>query len=247
MRAMILAAGRGERMGALTATQPKPLLAIGDRSLIEHHVVRLAASGVEEIVINLSYRGSEIRKRLGDGNRFGVRIRYSEEHALLGSGGGIVHARELLGDETFVTLNADTIVDVDLRAVVAFHESKRALATLVLRKDPRMDEYGVIQTLADGSIGRFLRHERPNSVGPMERFMYTGVQVLDPQVFRYMPGEGAFSITEVTYPRMLAADEPLFGYPFEGAWITVGTPDELAQAERLLPARLDSRKRPGLS
>ena len=79
MRAMILAAGRGERMGALTATQPKPLLTIGARSLIERHVARLAASGIEELVINLSYRGGEIRTRLGDGSRFGVSIEYSDE------------------------------------------------------------------------------------------------------------------------------------------------------------------------
>ena len=76
---MLLAAGRGERMGALTATLPKPLLTIGDRALIEHHIVRLAASGIDELVINLSYRGAEIRKRLGDGSRFGVSIAYSDE------------------------------------------------------------------------------------------------------------------------------------------------------------------------
>ena len=98
---MILAAGRGERMGALTAMQPKPLLTIGDRSLIEHHVVRLAASGVDELVINLSYRGSEIRKRLGDGSRFGVSIEYSEEgEPPLETAGGIVQALPMLGRAT---------------------------------------------------------------------------------------------------------------------------------------------------
>jgi ADP-glucose pyrophosphorylase len=76
---MILAAGRGERMGALTATQPKPLLTVGERSLIEHHVLKLAASGIAEVVINLSYRGAAIREHLGDGSRFGVSIAYSEE------------------------------------------------------------------------------------------------------------------------------------------------------------------------
>ena len=247
MRAMILAAGEGRRLRPLTATLPKALVEVGGRTLVEYALETVTRSGIDDVIVNLHHHGEQIRTHLGDGRRFGARIRYSEETTLLGSGGGIVHARGLLGDGPFVTLNADTIVDVDLRAVVAFHEGKRAVATLVLRKDPRMAEYGVIQTLAGGLVGRFLEHTRPNAVGPMEAFMYTGVQVLDPSIFRYMPAQGAFSITEVTYPRMLAADEPVFGYPFEGTWVTVGTPAELENARRVLPARLDSRKLPGLS
>jgi NDP-sugar pyrophosphorylase family protein len=244
---MILAAGEGRRLRPLTETLPKALVEVGGRPLIEYALDAVTRSGIDDVIVNLHHHGEQIRRHLGDGARFGARIRYSEETTLLGSGGGIVHARALLGDEPFVTLNADTIVDVDLRAVVRFHESKRAIATLVLRKDPRMSEYGIIQTLPGGLIGRFLKHARPNAAGAMEAFMYTGVQVLDPAIFRYMPGEGAFSITEATYPRMLAADEPVFGYPFEGTFITVGTPDELENARRALPARLDSRKPPGLS
>src|SRR3990167_6787674 len=99
MKAMILAAGRGERMGALTALCPKPLLEIGGMPLIEHHVARLAASGIDEIVINVSYRGTQIREHLGEGGRFGISILYSEEgEPPLETAGGIVHALPLLGD-----------------------------------------------------------------------------------------------------------------------------------------------------
>jgi NDP-sugar pyrophosphorylase family protein len=244
---MILAAGEGRRLRPLTETLPKALVEVGGRTHIEYALDTVVRSGIDDVIVNLHHHGQQIRSHLGDGSRFGVRIRYSDERTLLGSGGGIVHARELLGEETFVTLNADTIVDVDLRAVIRFHESKRAIATLVLRKDPRMAEYGIIRTLADGLVVRILMHERPNATGPMDDYMYTGVQVLDPGVFRYMPAEGAFSITEVTYPRMLGAREPVFGYPFEGTFITVGTPTELENARRALRARLDSRKGPGLS
>src|SRR5690349_6664277 len=103
MRAMILAAGRGERMGPLTAAQPKPLLTVGGVPLIEHHLTRLARCGVDEIVINLSYRGAQIREHLGDGRRFGVAIAYSEEgEPPLETAGGIVHALPLLGEGPFL-------------------------------------------------------------------------------------------------------------------------------------------------
>jgi NDP-sugar pyrophosphorylase family protein len=110
-----------------------------------------------------------------------------------------------------------------------------------------MAEYGIIQTALDGRVCRFLRHEGPGAAARLEPFMYTGVQVLEPAVFAYMPGAGAFSITEVTYPQMLRAGEALFGYPFEGMWVTVGTPQELESARRVLGELLDSRKGSGVS
>ena len=127
---MILAAGRGERMGALTAAQPKPLLAIGDRPLIEHHVVRLAASGIDEIVVNLSYRGSQIRARLGDGARYGVPISYSEEgEPPLETAGGIVRALPLLGDKPFVLVNSDVYTDFDFRVRETVEHIEQRMAT----------------------------------------------------------------------------------------------------------------------
>ena len=116
---MILAAGRGERMGTLTALQPKPLLKIGGVPLIEHHVERLAAFGVDEIVINLSYRGTQIRDRLGDGSRWGLSIAYSEEgEPPLETAGGIVQALPLLGAEPFLLVNSDVFTDFDCRVLM---------------------------------------------------------------------------------------------------------------------------------
>jgi NDP-sugar pyrophosphorylase family protein len=244
---MILAAGEGRRLRPITETLPKALVEVGGRPLIDYALATVARSGVTDVIINLHHHGDQIRAHVGNGTRFGVRVQYSDERTLLGSGGGIVHARSLLGDERFVTLNADTIVDVDLRTVARFHADKGATATLVLRKDPRMAEYGIIQTDAESRVCRFLRHERPAAAGPLEPYMYTGVQVLEPAVFEYMPDTGAFSITEVTYPRMLGADEPIFGYPFAGSWITVGTHEELESARGALPSQLDSRKGSGVS
>jgi len=241
VRAMILAAGEGRRLRPLTERVPKALVEVGGRPLVDYAIETVARSGIDDVIVNLHHLGDRIRDHLGDGSRFGVRVRYSEELRLLGSGGGIVHARAFLGDEAFVTLNADTIIEIDLRQLVAAHRANGAAATLVLRKDPRMQEYGVIALEPSGRVGAFLDHRRPGASADLEPYMYTGVQVLEPSVFDFMPAEGAFSITSVTYPAMLDAGAAVFGYPFDGRWLTVGTPEELARAtDELIRRPLDS-------
>ncbi|HYC00045.1 MAG TPA: nucleotidyltransferase family protein [Candidatus Limnocylindrales bacterium] len=237
IRAMVLAAGRGERLRPLTDTVPKPLVNVGGKPLIEYALECVASAGIGRVVVNLHHLGDQIRDHLGDGARFGLAIDYSPENPLQDTGGGIRDARRLLGDCTFVTLNSDTIVDVDLRAVIDFHLARRAAATLVLQKHDRMEQFGLIRTEPDGRIGAFLQHVRPNAQHPLEPFMYTGVQVLEPVVFDYMPPSEPFSITRVTYPQMLVAEQPMYGYRFDGTWITVGTPQELAEAAALLGMR----------
>jgi len=234
---MILAAGRGERLRPITDLLPKALVPVGGRALIDYAVATFVRSGIEDLVVNLHYRGEMIREHLGDGSRFGARIRYSVEEPLLGSGGAIVHARAMLGERTLVTMNADTIADIDLRELVAYHREHGATATLVLRKDPRMEDYGLIYRGPDGRIGRFLEHRAARPGEPLEPFMFAGIQVLEPRVYAYMPAPGrAFSITADTYPAMLAAGEPLYGYPFAGRWLTVGTPAELEAARATMAA-----------
>jgi len=230
---MILAAGMGQRLRPITETIPKALVEVGGRPLIDYAVETLVRSGITDVVVNLHHLGELVRAHLDDGARYGARIRYSAETTLQGTGGGIRQARSLLGDDTFVTVNSDTIIDVDLRRVAAFHRENGAVATLVVRKDPRMESFGLIRLGADGRVGSFLDTHR-ESPEELEPFMYTGVQILEPRVFDYMPAEGAFSITEVTYPRMLGAGERLYGYRFDGTWLTVGTPDELTEASARL-------------
>jgi len=213
---MILAAGRGERMGALTAMQPKPLLTIGDRSLIEHHVVRLAASGVEKLVINLSYRGSEIRNRLGDGSRFGVSIEYSDEgEPPLETGGGIVQALPLLGEQPFLLVNSDVYTDFDFRALV---EGPRG-STLVLVRNPPHNARGDFGRDAAGYV---------TSAPPLST--YAGIAVFDPRVFAGLaPGRRPLK------PLLDAAiaRRELKGLPFSGVWLDVGTPERLEEARGL--------------
>jgi MurNAc alpha-1-phosphate uridylyltransferase len=210
---MLLAAGRGERMGTLTAMQPKPLLTIGDRSLIEHHVVRLAASGIEELVINLSYRGNEIRKRLGDGGRFGVSIEYSDEgEPPLETGGGIVHALPLLGREPFLLVNSDIYTDFDFRVLI---EGPRAPA-LVLVPNPAHNPRGDFGVDAAGFV---------SATPPL--WTYAGVAVFDPRWFAELtPGRRPLKpVLDAAIAR-----RELRGLKFLGTWLDVGTPERLEEA-----------------
>ena len=219
MKAMILAAGRGERMGALTATQPKPLLTIGNRSLIEHHIARLAANGVREIVINLSYGGAQIRSRLGDGSRYGVAIAYSDEgEPPLETGGGIVQALPLLGNEPFLLVNSDVYTDFDFGILT--EESRRP--TLVLVRNPSHNPSGDFGLDAAGFV---------SATPPLST--YTGLALFDPRLFAGLaPGRRPLK------PLLDAAiaRRELKGLMFSGLWLDVGTPERLAEA-RLLTAR----------
>lgn len=213
---MILAAGRGERMGTLTAAQPKPLLAIGGRPLIEHHVVRLAASGIDEIVVNLSYRGSQIRALLGDGGRYGVPISYSEEgEPPLETAGGIVRALPLLGREPFVLVNSDVYTTFDFRVLV---EAPR-VPTLVLVPNPAHHPRGDFGLDAAGFV---------SAAPPL--FTYAGVAVLDPRRFEELaPGRRPLKpVLDAAIAR-----RELKGIKFSGPWLDVGTPERLAEARAL--------------
>jgi MurNAc alpha-1-phosphate uridylyltransferase len=217
---MILAAGRGERMGALTTTKPKPLLTIGDRSLIEHHVVRLAASGIEEIVINLSYRGSEIRKRLGDGTRFGVSIEYSDEgEPPFETGGGIVHALPLLGPEPFALVNSDVYTDFDFRVLV---DGPRA-PVLVLVPNPSHNARGDFGLDAAGLV---------SASPPLST--YAGIAIFDPKWFAELP-PGRRPLKPVLDAAI--ARRELLGLKFAGQWLDVGTPERLEEARGLAARR----------
>ncbi len=212
---MILAAGRGERMGPLTAAQPKPLLTIGGMTLIEHHVARLTACGIDQIVINLSYRGAQIRDHLGDGARFGAAITYSEEgEPPLETAGGIVHALPLLGATPFLLVNSDVFTDFDYRTLADAHSP-----TIVLVQNPAHNARGDFGLDSLGSV-----RAEPRS------YTYAGIALFDPTLFATLePGRSPLKpILDTAIAR-----GALRGVRFEGLWIDVGTPERLETARAI--------------
>ncbi len=222
MKAMILAAGRGERLRPLTNQIPKPLIPVADKPLIHHTLSYLKNCGIEEVVINLHHLGDQIQSYVGDGSRWGLRIHYSLERQLLGTGGGIQKAAPYLLQETFVVLNGDILLELDLKEVVAFHKENNADVTMVLRKDPDVDRFGAIEVDGYDRVRQILGRI-PIPKAPRKRLMFTGVHVLEPEVFSHMPSDlDVFSIIDV-YVAMLLDEARIMGYPMTGFWADLGT------------------------
>ena len=219
MKAMVLAAGRGERMGALTADRPKPLLEIGGVPLIERHLQRLAACGIEHVVVNLSYRGTQIRERLGDGERLGLAIRYSDEgEPPLETAGGIVRALPLLGAEPFLLVNADVFTDFDFAELLADPRS-----ALVLVPNPAHNARGDFGSDAAGLVC---------AAPPLST--YGGIAVLHPKLFAGL-ADGRRPLKPVLDEAI--ARRELRAVHYRGLWLDVGTPERLDAARRIVAAR----------
>jgi NDP-sugar pyrophosphorylase family protein len=241
---MVLAAGRGTRLAPLTHTTPKPLVPVAGRPFLEHILEFLRAGGIRDVVVNLHHLGHRIEAHLGDGARFGVRIRYSWEDPILDTGGGIKHAEPLLAGEPFVVVNGDSLLDLALADVVAAHEVHGAVATLVVRPDPEAARYGLIELDADDRVRRIVGVP-PDAPGPLRPYMFPGLHVFQPGIFAWMEPDGAYGITRVTYPRLLAAGVPIHGFVTDARWVNIDTPDALAAADRTLrgaPFRFARRK-----
>jgi NDP-sugar pyrophosphorylase family protein len=238
MKAMLFAAGEGQRLRPLTEKIPKPLVPVAGRPMIEYPLMLLGHYGIKNIIINLHHLGDQVEAHVGDGARFGLAIRYSREKVLLDTGGGLLKAKPFLEDGTFIVINTDVLIDLPLDKLISFHNEKKSSATLVLRPDESAERYGSMDMDRDGRICRFLDTRAPaNVIGTGRKLMFTGVQILEPKVFGYMESEAPkFSTTKQTYPKMLARGEPLYGYCFEGYWQDLGTIERIKEAEAHLSA-----------
>ena len=233
MKAMVLAAGLGIRLRPLTESVPKPLLPLGPYPLLVWNLLLLRRYGVEHVMINLHYLGEQIRQTLGDGSQWHMRLSYSYEPVLLGTGGGIKHVEEFFEDSPFLVLNGDTIADLDVSQLVAYHRKKEALATMALRDDPDVEHWGVVETDEDDRVLRIHgkgRTAKEDDVTPCRR-MFAGVHVLDPFMLRHVPQAGFSSIIDA-YVWWLERGAMVAGYVFSGYWSDVGTPERYAQIQR---------------
>lgn len=217
MKAMILAAGRGERMRPLTDHAPKPLLMAGGKALIEYHLEALAAAGFDSVVINHAHLGHLIERKLGNGGRYGLSISYSAEGEALETGGGIFRALPLLGDEPFVVINGDIWTDYPYAHL---RHQKVDLAHLVLVDNPPQHPAG------DFVLEHGLIHDNE---GP--RLTFSGIGVYHPALFAGCE-DGAFALAPLL--RQAMRDERVTGEYYRGRWFDIGTPDRLATLDALL-------------
>lgn len=223
MKAMILAAGKGERLRPLTLHTPKPLLRVGGVPLIEYHVKALAEAGFDDIVVNHAWLGQQIEDYLGDGQRFGVRLTYSPEGEPLETGGGIFRALPLLGEEPFVIVNGDIWTDFDFASL---RRPCTSLAHLVLVDNPAQHPHGDF-VLLDGQV----REGQPGEA----QLTYSGIGVLHPRLFIDCQAQ-AFKLAPL-WRQAMGVKGQVTGEHFAGQWIDVGTHERLADVERLLAGK----------
>lgn len=218
MRAMILAAGRGERMRPLTDHTPKPLLKAGGKSLLEHHLYGLKEAGIREIVINVAWLGQQIRDCLGDGKEYGLDIRYSDEGAsALETAGGIIHALPLLGQEAFLIVNGDIWTDYPFGDLAI---GRDALARLVMIDNP-----------PHHPKGDFALQQNMLRLQGAPMLTYSGIGIYRPELFApYAPGKrGLLEVLKAG----IALDK-IEGVHYRGRWSDIGTPERLQALQQEL-------------
>lgn len=218
MRAMILAAGRGERMRPLTDHTPKPLLMVGGKPLIVWHIERLALSGFRELVINHAHLGQQIEAALGDGAQWQLQIRYSAEGTALETAGGIVNALSLLGDQPFLVINGDVFTDIDY-ATLSLPEGK--LAHLVLVDNPPQHAAGDFG-LANGLVVETAA----------QTLTFSGVGIYHPQLFESLTKGQPAKLAPLL--RQAMQQQQVSGQHHAGIWHDIGTPERLQQLDRWL-------------
>jgi MurNAc alpha-1-phosphate uridylyltransferase len=223
MKAMILAAGRGERMRPLTDRVPKALLEVAGRPLVVWLLERLHAGGIRDIVMNHAHLGAAIESALGDGARYGVSIRYSPEAAALETAGGIANALPLLGDSPFIAVNADVFCDIDFSPFIS-RGLGNALAHLVLVDNPPHHPPGDF-TLSGQVVGN----------GATGRLTFAGIGLYAPALFGGIHRGEKAQLAPLL--RGAAAAGRVTGEHFRGRWIDVGTPERLAALDSALSSR----------
>ena len=235
---MILSAGYGTRLWPLTVDRTKPAIPILGKPLVGYVAEYLASFGVDEIVVNLHHRPDSVRDALGDGRQFGVNLYYVEEPIILGTSGALDNARSFLENDTFIVINGKIITDIDLTAALNTHHNLDAIATLVLQTNSKFERFSIVET-KDGCVTMF--GGMPVAGEDCPPLMFTGIQILSPRIFDYIPrGVFSHSVTDV-YPRAISRGEVVAAHVAEGKW------RELSTLQRYLDISLEMLAEQGLN
>jgi NDP-sugar pyrophosphorylase family protein len=233
MKALVLAAGVGQRLRPLTETIPKPLLEVGGRPLIHYPLLMLKRAGIRRIAINTHHLARAMESALGSGAGLGIEIVWAPEPVLLGTGGPLNALSGFLRDDAFVIANSDTILDLDLSDAIRFHRDRGALATLVIARPDNLEYYSRIEVDPEARVRRMrlLKSRAPrdyDDIPPepprdsrLESFMYCGAMIFEPQVLDLIPASPPWSLMTGLVGPMVREGLPVFGYPYRGLMRTI--------------------------
>ncbi len=222
MKAILLAGGQGTRLRPMTIGTPKPVVPIFNRPFLAYQLDQVAAvPEISEVVLSLNYQPDRIEAVLGDGSRFGARLRYEVEPSPLGTGGAIKFAAGST-HETVVVFNGDVLTSIDVAAVIRLHRERRAVATIVLTPVADPTAYGLVETDAHGNVQRFREKPKPDEI--TTRNINAGMYVLEPAAFDRIPDGVPSSIERDFFPSLVQRGETFVAFLYEGYWIDIGTP-----------------------
>ena len=224
-----MAGGEGTRLRPMTANQPKPLLPVVNKPIMEHVLTLLKRHGFDETVVTVQFLASLIRVYFGDGDELGMHLSYATEETPLGTAGSVKNAESALRDDSFLVISGDALTDIDLGAVVAAHRENGALVTVCLKRVPDPLEFGIVITDEDQRIERFL--EKPSWGQVFSDTVNTGIYVMEPEVFRYVAAGESVDWSSDVFPALVAAGAPVFGYVADGYWEDVGTHESYMKAQ----------------
>jgi mannose-1-phosphate guanylyltransferase/phosphomannomutase len=234
-----MAGGEGTRLRPMTANQPKPLLPVANKPIMEHVLRLLKRHGFSETIVTVQFLASLVRNYFGDGGDVGMNLQYATEETPLGTAGSVKNAEDALRDESFLVISGDALTDIDLSALVRYHREQGALVTVGLTRVPNPLEFGIIIVGEDGRIQRFL--EKPTWGQVFSDTVNTGIYVMEPEVLAEVPRGEAVDWSGDVFPRLLKEGAPLCGWVAEGYWEDVGTFQSYLKAQAdVLSGRVDT-------
>ncbi|OYT26384.1 MAG: hypothetical protein B6U97_03915 [Candidatus Altiarchaeales archaeon ex4484_96] len=222
-KAVILAGGKGTRMRPFTYEIPKPLIPVGGRPLVQHTIDLLMENNIREVIFSIGYLGEKIREYYGNGSKFGIKISYVEEKQALGTAGPLNLMKDQLNC-SFLMFNGDILTNIDLLDFIRFHHRHGGIATIALKTVPEPSRYGTVK-MNGARITKFI--EKPEEK-TNQSLINAGIYVMEPEIIDYIP-EGKTMMEHDVFPK-LAAEEKLYGYPFEGQWFDTGTHESYEKA-----------------
>ncbi|WP_131746870.1 mannose-1-phosphate guanyltransferase [Frankia sp. Cppng1_Ct_nod] len=216
-----MAGGEGTRLRPMTANQPKPLLPVVNRPIMEHVLRLLKRHGFNETVVTVQFLAAHIRTYFGDGDELGMHLSYATETTPLGTAGSVKNAQDALRHDSFLVISGDALTDIDLTSLVAYHRKQGALVTVALKSVPDPLEFGIVITSEDGRIARFL--EKPTWGQVFSDTVNTGIYVMEPEALDHVPVGESVDWSSDVFPRLVAAGAPVYGHVVDGYWEDVGT------------------------
>jgi NDP-sugar pyrophosphorylase family protein len=229
LTAVILAGGQGTRLRPLTYDRPKPIVPLLNVPFLAYQLALLKRHGVTDVVLSCSYMVEQVEQAMGDGRRWGVRLRYAVEREPLGTAGGVRNAVDLVGGGLVVVLNGDVLTDADLGAMLRFHRAAGSRASLYLTPVPDPSAYGLVELGAKGQILRFIEKPSPDQI--TTNTINAGAYLLDRELLARIPTDRAVSIEREFFPGLLADGIPFYGWVAGHYWLDIGSPAKYRQGQ----------------